>query len=233
MKKFIFAGLALLSVVAGYSQSGDNNMQKRKVPSFSGVDVSGGIDLYLSSGPESVSVNATSTDVRDHIITEVIDGILRIHLEKNWNAGWGNAKMKAYVSISNLKYLEASGGGDIYLQNMISADDLDVHLSGGGNIKGKINAGRLNIKQSGGSSVDLTGNVKDLNVDASGGGNLKGYDLITDIASIHASGGSDTELTVNKELRVVASGGSDVSYKGKAVVISIKSSGGGSLTHKD
>ncbi len=52
----------------------------------------------------------------------------------------------------------------------------------------------LNIKQSGGSSVDLSGNVNNLNVDASGGGNLKGYGLVTDYTSIHASGGSDTEI---------------------------------------
>ena len=75
--------------------------------------------------------------------------------------------------------------------------------------------------------------MKDLNLNASGGGNLKGYDLVTDVASINASGGSDTELTVNKELSVESSGGGSVSYKGSATVMSIKSSGGGSLTHKD
>ena len=48
----------------------------------------------------------------------------------------------------------------------------------------------LYINQSGGSNVKLSGNVKNLNVDASGGGNLKGYRLVTDYASIHASGGS-------------------------------------------
>lgn len=233
MKKIIFAGLAIFSLVTAYSQGNDKNLQSRKVTGFTGVDVSGGIDLYLSSGTESVSVSASSETVRDHIVTEVVDGILRIHMENNWKGGWGNTKMKAYVSIKNLKYLEASGGGDIYLQNMITADDLDIRLSGGGNLEGKLNADHLNIEQSGGSNVSLTGKVKDLNVNASGGGNLTGYDLVTDVASINASGGSNTELTVNKELRVKSSGGSDVSYKGRAEVISIKSSGGGSLTHKD
>lgn len=233
MKKIIFAGLAIFSLLAGYSQNEDKNLQARNVTGFTGVNVSGGIDLYLSSGNESVSVSASSTNIRDHMVTEVINGVLRIHLENNWNPGMGNPKMKAYVSIKNLKYLEASGGGDIYLKDMISTDDLDVRLSGGGNMEGKLNADHLNIKQSGGSNVNLTGNVKDLNVDASGGGNLEGYDLVTDMASINASGGSNAELTVNKELRVKSSGGSDVSYKGRAVVISIKSSGGGSLTHKD
>jgi hypothetical protein len=233
MKKIIFAGLAMFSMLAGFSQNGDNSRQTRNVPAFHGVEVSGGVDLYISSGPASVSVSAANTNIRDHMVTEVVHGILRIHLENNWRPGVSNPKMNAYVTVTGLDNLEASGGGDIYIQPEMTVGNLDVNLSGGGNMNGKLNADKLNINQSGGSNVKLTGKVKDLNVDASGGGNLEGYDLVTDNASIHASGGSNTEITVNKELRVVASGGSDVYYKGHALVREIKSSGGGSVTHKD
>jgi Putative auto-transporter adhesin, head GIN domain len=233
MKKYVLAALAVITILAGYSQSEDNSRETRKVTGFQGVRVSGGIDLYISSGSESVSVSAANSNIRNHMVTEVINGILSIHLEKNWSPDEGSPKMKAYVSITTLKYLEASGGGDIYIQQEITAGDLNVRLSGGGNLKGKLRADHLDIKQSGGSNVDLTGNVKNLAVEASGGGNLKGYDLVTDFASILASGGSDTEITVNKELRVVTSGGSGVRYKGSASVVSVSSSGGGSLSHKD
>jgi hypothetical protein len=232
MKKLLFTAVAVLALLAGYCQS-DKNLQARSVKNFHGVDVSGGIDLYLSSGPESVSVAAASTDVRDHIITEVIAGILHIHLENNWYHGWSNPKMRAYVSISDLRSLEASGGGDIVLQNEISADDIKFNLSGGSDLKGKLNANHLNINQSGGSDVNLTGNVKNLEVEASGGSDLDGFGLVTDNASLHASGGSESHLTVNRELRIMASGGSDVTYKGTASVKDIISSGSSSVTHKD
>ena len=65
-----------------FSQADDKNQQTRKVSGFHGVEVSGGIDLYLSSGPESVAVSASSVSVRDHMITEVIDGVLRIRMER-------------------------------------------------------------------------------------------------------------------------------------------------------
>ncbi len=65
----------------------------------------------------------------------------------------------------------------------------------------------LNIGQSGGSSVELTGNVNDLNLESSGGGRLKGYGLIAEVARINSSGGSDAELTVNKQISVESSGG--------------------------
>lgn len=233
MKKIIFAGLALFSLLSGYAQSDAGNKETRKVSGFHGVQVSGGIDLYISSGAESVAVSAANTNIRNHMVTEVVNGILRVHLEEDWRPDEKNPKMKAYVSVSSLNQLEASGGGDIVIVNEITAGNLAIHLSGGGNMEGKLNADHLEIRQSGGSNVKLTGNVKDLEVDASGGGNLDGYDLITDFASIHASGGSNSALTVNKELRVVASGGSDVTYKGHATVKEIKSSGGGSVVHKE
>ena len=233
MKKIVFAFLSIVSVLAVNAQSGEKNVQTRQVSGFHGVDVSGGIDLYLSNGPESVAISASSTEVRDHIVTEVVGGILRIHMESNWSSGMDNVKVKAYVSLNNLKNLEGSGGGDIIFENLIRAEDLDVHLSGGGTLKGKLNVNHLVINQSGGSDVKLSGNVKNLTLNASGGGNLNGFDLVTDYASIHASGGSATELTVNKELRAVVSGGGDITYKGAASVKEIKSSGGGSVTHKD
>jgi Putative auto-transporter adhesin, head GIN domain len=234
MKKLIFASLAILSLAAGYAQSGDDkNLQSRKVSGFQGIQVSGGIDLYLSSGPESVAVSASSTEIRDHIITEVINGNLRIHLEQNYHTYLQNPKMKAYVSISNLKDLDASGGSDVYIQNQINGTDIEIRLSGGSDLKGKLNANHLVINQSGGSDVNLSGNVKNLEVDASGGSDLGGYDLVTDYASVHASGGCDSHLTVNKELRIVASGGSDVSYKGTGSVKEVNSSGSSSVTRKD
>jgi len=232
MKKILSAILAITFVLSAYAQSGDKNLEKRKVSGFHGVEVSGGIDLYLSEGPESVAVSA-SGDIKQHVVTEVVDGVLRIHMENNWSHDIGNAKIKAYVSLSNLKDLAGSGGGDITFENVIKSDDLEVHLSGGGSLKGKLNVNHLVIKQSGGSDIKLSGNVQNLTLNASGGGNLKGFDLITDYASIQASGGSETELTVNKELRAIVSGGGGITYKGAASVKEIKSSGGGSVTHKD
>jgi hypothetical protein len=231
MKKILFAILSIITMIAANAQSGEKNLQKRQVSGFHGVDVSGGIDLYLSYGTESVAISA-STEVREHVVTEVVGGILQIHMERNWSYD-GDGKVKAYVSLNNLKSLEGSGGGDIIFENLIKAEDLDLHLSGGGSLKGKLNANHLVIEQSGGSDVKLSGNVKSLTLNASGGGSLNGFDLVTDYASIHASGGSATELTVNKELRAVVSGGGDITYKGAASVKEIKSSGGGSVTHKD
>ena len=110
MKKIIFLSFALLILIAGFGQSEDNNRQSRTVSGFHGVEISGGIDLYLSNGPEYVAISASGNNLRDHIKTEVENGILRIYLDQNMNHSLGNSRMKAYVSLPTLKSLGASGG---------------------------------------------------------------------------------------------------------------------------
>ena len=70
----------------------------------------------------------------------------------------------------------------------------------------------------------------DAKIVASGGSDFRGYDLIAENAIIQTSGGSDASITVTKEMAAMASGGSDVKYKGNPVVKYKSANGGGSVT---
>jgi len=164
----------------------------------------------------------------------VENGVLKIYMNHDWhNWSWHNAKLKAYVSISNLDNLHASGGSDVYLQGTIKTDKLDIELSGGSDLKGAVTGKELDIEQSGGSDVNISGSVSNLTIHASGGSDFHGFDLVTDVCSISASGGSDSHVTVNKELTANASGGSDIYYKGTGVIKELRSSGSSSISKKD
>ena len=66
----------------------DKNAQKREVRNFHGIEISGGIDLYLNQGgEEAVAVSAAEPEWRDRIRTEVLDGVLHIYMDSkgfNW-----------------------------------------------------------------------------------------------------------------------------------------------------
>ncbi len=226
----LFATSCLL-LAAGTLQAQSGKKENRTVSAFHGISVSGGIDLYLTEGDASVSLDAKSSEALTHIVTEVENGILKIHPENNWRP-FGNPHVKAYVSNKELDRLAASGGSDTYLETEMHCPMLKVNLSGGSDLKGKITSGKLDLSQSGGSDAHLSGTVKDLTVDASGGSDLDGYDLVTENASLNASGGSDASLTVQKTLRASASGGSDIHYKGNPSVSNVHASGSSSVVKK-
>ena len=205
----------------------DANAEKRNVSGFHAIEVSGGIDLYLSQGEEAVAVSAAKTEYRDKIITEVKNGVLKIWFE--WKNGlkfnFDNHKLKAYVSVKNLDGLRASGGSDVDVDGTIKTTKLDMGISGGSDFKGKIETDELKIEASGGSDVSISGKATKLSIDVSGGSDFSGYDLASDICNVEASGGSDVRVTVNKELSADASGGSDVYYKGSGLIRDLKTSG--------
>ncbi|SRR5258706_6846640 len=235
MKKLsLLLSLAVIvSAASAQKVINDANAEKRNVSGYHAISVSDGIDLYLSQGSESVAVSASETKFRDRIKTEVENGVLKIWYEKNSNINidWGNnnRKMKAYVSFKDLDQLTGNGGSDIDVDGSIKVPVLKLHVSGGSDFKGKIDSNDLTVQASGGSDVNISGTVKNLDIDASGGSDFKGYELVTELCSLEATGGSDIYVTVNKELSAEASGGSDVYYKGSGTVKEVKSSGSSSI----
>jgi hypothetical protein len=231
-----FAFVSFAAVAQEGKVINDKNAQKRTAQGFHGVEISSGIDLYLSQGnEEAVAVSATDLDVRDHIKVEVVDGILKVYIEQHgfhWG-NWNNQHLKAYVSCKTIDQLHASGGSDVFFEDPIHSDRLKMSLSGGSDLHGKMTVGELSITQSGGADSYVSGSATTLYVRTSGGSDYHGYDLAADDCHVEVSGGSDAYLTVNKELTASASGGSDVHYKGNGVVRSSSASGSGSISHRD
>ncbi len=227
--------VGLVSFAQNSKVINDKNAQKRSVVGFHGISVSGGIDLYLSQGgEEAVAVSASDPEYRDRIKTEVENGVLHIYMDsKGFHWGiWGDRKLKAYVSCKILDELRASGGSDVYIDEVIHSDKLTMNLSGGSDLHGKFTIGELTISQSGGSDAYLSGTATRLSVHTSGGSDFHGYDLSADDCRAEASGGSDIYMTVNKEIDASASGGSDIHYKGNGVVRESHASGSGSISRK-
>ena len=230
-----FAGICLsLQVWAQKAVINDPNAQIRDVGEFHGINVSNAIDLYLSQGDlEAVAVSAKDVKSRDRIRTTVEDGVLYIKFD---NEGWswesGNKKLKAYVSVRVLDKLSASGACDVFVNGTLSGPKLELHLSGASDFKGSVRLNELSIEQSGASDVSINGSVDNLKIEANGASNIKGYDLVSDICSVHATGASDVRISVNKELNAHASGASSIYYKGNGVIRESHLSGASSVSKK-
>jgi hypothetical protein len=230
MKKIFFL-LSLFATIGLSAQKTihDANAVPRNAKGFHAIEISDGIDLYLSQGnEEAVAVSASGSDYRNKIHVEVTEGVLKIYYEKegHFTVNWGNRKLKAYVSVKNLNRLSASGGADVYVDNELNASQLSMHFSGGSDFRGKVNSRELKLSASGGSDAYISGQADHVKIDVSGGSDVHAYDLISNVCNVETSGGSDVHITVNKEISGNASGGSDVYYKGNASSSTHKSGGG-------
>lgn len=237
MKKLYFFLVFVFLTSAGFPQKiiNDPNAEVRNVSGYTAIEVSGGIDLYLSYGEEAVAVSAKDKADRDLITTEVKNGVLKIYYERRNGVRFnikGNKMLKAYVSYKTLKRLSASGGSDVNVDGTIQSDEFKLDISGGSDFNGNLETPEFDVDMSGGSDVYIRGKAGTIRINASGGSDFNGYNLVTEICDIDASGGSDIDITVNKELSAEATGASDVSWKGKATVKKVRASGAGSVSHR-
>lgn len=238
MKKFTVALLSLFFSVALLAQSAinDPNVQKREVKGFNAVKVSHGIELILTQGSEeAVAVSAAVTEDRDKIKTVVENGVLRIFYDHDSWKFWknkGNKKLKAYVSIINIKGVDASSGSSVKVEGVLKSSDLDIEVSSGASFTGKVDAAKLNVDQSSGSVMNIAGTAGLLKVEGSSGSVFHGYELTVENGDADTSSGAVVQLTVKKELSAEASSGGSISYKGEGVIRTVKTSSGGSVSRK-
>jgi Putative auto-transporter adhesin, head GIN domain len=212
----------------------DANAEQRTLTgSFTAIKVSGGIDLYLSqSSEEALAVSATEQEYRNNIKTVIENGTLNIYYDSK--KGWtkGNKKLKAYISFKNLERLEAGGASDIQVAGSIKSASLSIDISGASDFKGAVDVNSLTMQLSGASDAKISGTAANVTIESSGASDFKGYDLTTENCTAKASGASDINITVNKELNVHASGASDIFYKGSCVVKDLHTSGASSVSRK-
>ena len=214
----------------------DANAEVRKVGVFNGISAGGGITLYVSQGKEqAIAVSAEDEKNVSKIKTEVKDGVLKIYIDaamwNNWS--WGNKKIKAYVTVTELNKLELAGGSVGKVVDELNVNTLDLECHGGSIVNGKIKASQLSLELTGGSIATLEGSFANATVEASGGSIIKDYDVSIDVCKVDASGGSVINLTVNKELTADASGGSIINYKGEGIIKSVDTSGGSVIKKKE
>jgi hypothetical protein len=239
MKKIQVMLMMMFMSAALFAQKtiNDPNAESRNLSGFHGIKVSNAFEVHISQGNEdAVAISASTTEYKEKIITKVENGILIIRFDddKKFWKGWNSnkQKLKAYVSIKKIDKLSVSGACNVYFEEGLSAEGLDVDFSGASDIKGKIEAKTLKVDISGASSASISGNAATLDIEASGASDFKGYDLVTNMCDARASGASSINITVNKELNANASGASNVRFKGEGLIRDIKTSGASNVTRK-
>jgi hypothetical protein len=227
--------LALMLITCtGFAQvMGNGNVieQKRKVDEFKGVSIRSGIDLSIQQGSPAGLVIETDENLQEYIISEVREGILKIYIRENTNIR-KSTRMVAHVTVSDLRKIGVSGGGDVESVNKISTDELDVNISGGGDLEFELTANRTECNISGGGDASLDGIIKELEASLSGGGDLE-LDAEVGMLDLDLSGGGDAEIEGGDKasgVSIAISGGGDLDLDIACEKLKTTMSGGGDAT---
>jgi len=217
MKKLIYLIAFLLAISIVNAQT----RETRKVDTFTKVSFGVPGKLYLRQGsPQRVEIEGKA-EVLKEIDIEVQGERLVIGKEGKWsNWLWSDndddEEVKVYITMKDIEGLSVSGSGELVGETRIVAGNLDLNVSGSGNLK---------------IEADASG---DMEADVSGSGNLVVKGKCADFDSdVSGSGKVNLDLTISAEADFGISGSGKIEAAGSASRVKASISGSGKVLAAD
>ena len=224
MKKYILMIAISVFATGLYAQK----KETRKVDDFTYVSMGVNADVTIKQGSINEVILEGDEETLENIETYVSDNKLKIRTENN---SWFKSmqKIKIYITIKDFTGLSVSGSGEVISQGNIKGDNVDLNVSGSGNIDLSLVATDVDCGISGSGSIHLKGDGKTAALSISGSGKLDAAEFEVETMSIRISGSGGASIYATKEIDSRISGSGTVRYKGEPDKLSNHSSGSGRL----
>lgn len=233
MKKEVLAILSfiVLTILITYIGTYAEETKEYDFKDFTRVSVGWGMNVKIDqSDSYSVEVKTSSENLK-YLKVEKSGNKLRFYIDKrSWHKR-GNIYVK--ITMPVLTDLELSGGSEGKVNMDVSGKSFSANLSGGSELHCNLKCADINMELSGGSEVSISGKGNDLKIEGSGGSEFKMKDFAVDNVDADLSGGSEVSITMNGKLNVNASGGSEITFYGKAEYGHSSLSGGSEIRQGD
>lgn len=213
----ISIGLGLLVTSKANAQELTPGSQKilyetRDVLDFSNITVSGSAQLFIIPGNQNALKIEAPDNIMPLILSEVNGDTLNLNLKDN--SVNSNKAINYYVTVKTIKDIKALGSTDVFIQNNITAEEINLYLSGSGKADIKISAKQFKIAISGSGTVQASGIADEQFITISGSGDFKGDTLAGKTGKIMLSGSGNVEINTAQTLDVNISGYGIVKYRG-------------------
>ena len=196
---------------------------------FTKIKVSTGLDLYVSQGSKNQITVEADENLQDIIVTEVNDGILKIYSEKNI---WRAKARKIYVTIKNLEAITATSGSDVYTNETLKVNNLNISATSGADIHISVDANTIETAATSGSDIEISGVSNNHISKATSGASIDAYQLRSKNVTVRVTSGADINVYASESIDAKATSGGDIDIKGSPKKVNKKTSSGGSVSAK-
>lgn len=198
--------------------------------SFNSIEVSTGIDLFLTqSDNTSISVQADE-NIQELIITEIKNGTLKIYMDESTHHV---ASKKVVVTLITIEHIQASSGSNVFSTNTLKVSSLDLSTSSGSEMELSVETNSINSSSSSGSLLNLSGKTKEFIGGSSSGSQINASKLTAEFCEVKASSGSNISVKCLEEFNAKASSGAFIKNHEKSIHSTVKSSSGGHIDTKN
>ena len=213
------------------SGEGDVVRQEIQLETLTAIRLGISCDVILTQGASQKIVLEGQQNVLDNIKREVRHGSWIIQYDRNVHR---SKDVKIYITMQDLTDASVSGSGSISSTNRFKGlQDLELAVSGSGEVSLDIEAQSVEAAVSGSGDVDLRGSARSIEIAISGSGDVDAQGLETQRCEVAISGSGDATVYCSESLEAAVSGSGDIGYKGSAPVVKAAVHGSGDVRKID
>jgi hypothetical protein len=229
----LFVALAVLvsggTLRAQVRGNGIVKEQTRILNKFQSIASVGSVDVIVKQGDHFSAVVRADENLIPYIKTEVKNNTLYVSVSRSI---WDAKTLEVYVTTKDLQRVMLSGSGDFFCKTPFKTSNLQLIISGSGDVEAALQAENVQVKVSGSGDVNITGIRGNLEVDGVGSGDVQAGGLQLESCSVKLAGSGDVKLkgrTAKLTVSVVGSGDVDARELA-AVKVNIKDTGSGDVS---
>lgn len=217
MKKIVFCLLAMSSIAFGQIEKkpGDFN----KVTAFDRIDV-----MLVPGNENIVKIDGNSAD-KVELVNK--NGELKIRMPLNRLLDGDNISVTVYYK--DLDAVEANEGSRVACGDNISSTSFDIIAKEGSEVKLILDVEKLNVKASGGSTVNVSGEAKVQDVLVNSGGIYDAEGLKTQQTTVACNAGGEADIYATDVVDAKVRAGGNITIHGKPKQINQKVVAGGNI----
>ncbi len=201
----------------------------RDISGFTGVESVIAADIVLKQSTSFKVRVEGQKNILDILKTELKGNSLKITFEKGYSADY-ESNVKIYVEAPNFESLGMSGSGNVKADGTLSGNRLAISISGSGDFDlNNIKYEDMELGISGSGDVSISGAADRVVMKISGSGDVKAGDLKAQSVQCQVSGSGNITCNAQKSLDALVSGSGDIRYKGKPASVKTKVSGSGDI----
>ncbi len=202
----------------------------RTTSDYDGINCAGSFDFILVEGTEGKITIEGEENLIEYVVTEVKNGALVVKAKNDVNLKSSkNKTIKITIPFKDIEKVSLAGSGDLWNKDVLSSNDLDISLTGSGDIVLNIKATKTKASITGSGDVTLKGSTNNLEASVTGSGDFHGYDLESNNTDVSVTGSGDAKVVCNENLKARVAGSGDISYKGNPKTEDTKVDGSGSI----
>lgn len=195
--------------------SGPSVVETLDLNEFDGIGLRISANVFITQGPIfEVRAEGQANVIRE-LELDVRNGFWEIDFDRCIR---NEDDLRIFITMPNITELQISGSGDIFGENIFIVDDVDLRISGSGDMDLALEGDDINTIISGSGDMRLEGIADDISIQISGSGDVFAFGLAGSSADIDIRGSGDAEVFVSSALDVRISGSGDVFYKGDPII---------------